>query len=122
MLDQFRPYRGRVVLIAVAIIGSSALGVIVPFLTQTIFDDALFPQLADGSTAGPRLSLLSLLVGASVSITLVSGAIGVWQTYLTTALGNRVMRDLRDRLFAHLQRMDLALILPRPGPTRSRAG
>jgi len=103
----FQPYRGRVLLIAVAIVGSSALGVVVPFLTQAIFDRALFPRLADGSTGAPRLGLLGALVGVSVAITLVSALIGVWQTYLTTELGNRVMRDLRDRLFAHLQRMDL---------------
>ena len=99
---------------------------IVPFLTQAIFDDALFPRLADGSTAAPRLGLLSVLVGVSVVITLVSAAIGVWQTYLTTALGNRVMRDLRDlrvRLFAHLQRMDLGFFTStRTGEIQSRLG
>ena len=96
---------------------------IVPFLTQAIFDDALFPRLADGSTAAPRLGLLSVLVGASVVITLVSAAIGVWQTYLTTALGNRVMRDLRERLFAHLQRMDLGFFTStRTSEIQSRLG
>ncbi len=96
---------------------------IVPFLTQAIFDDALFPRLADGSTAAPRLGRLSVLVGASVVITLVSAAIGVWQTYLTTALGNRVMRDLRDRLFAHLQRMELGFFTStRTGEIQSRLG
>lgn len=123
VVAQFRPYRGRGALIAAAIIGSSALGVVVPFLTQAIFDDALFPRLADGSTGDPRLGLLGVLVGASVVITLVSALIGVWQTYLTTALGNRVMRDLRDRLFAHLQRMDLAFFTStRTGEIQSRLG
>ena len=119
----FRPYRGRVALIAVAIVASSALGVVVPFLTQAIFDRALFPRLADGSAGGPRLGLLGALVGASVAITLVSAAIGVGQTFLTTALGNRVMRDLRDRLFAHLQRMELAFFTStRTGEIQSRLG
>ncbi len=119
----FQPYRGRVLLIAVAIVGSSALGVVVPFLTQAIFDRALFPRLADGSTGAPRLGLLGALVGVSVAITLVSALIGVWQTYLTTELGNRVMRDLRDRLFAHLQRMDLGFFTStRTGEIQSRLG
>ena len=43
-----------------------------------------------------------------VVIPLVAALIGVYQTYLTTALGNGVMKDLRDRLFSHLQSMDLA--------------
>ncbi len=119
----FRPYRSRVALIAVAIVTSSALGVVVPFLTQAIFDRALFPRLADGSAAGPRLGLLGALVGASVAITALSALIGVGQTYLTTALGNGVMRDLRDRLFGHLQRMELAFFTStRTGEIQSRLG
>ena len=117
----FRPYRFRVGLIAVAITVSSALGVVVPFLTQAIFDRALFPRAADGVTTGPRLGLLGVLVGASVAVTLVSAGLGVGQTYLTTALGNRLMRDLRDRLFRHLQRMELAFFTStRTGEIQSR--
>ena len=119
----FGPYRSRVALIALAIVISSALGIVVPFLTQAIFDRALFPRLADGSSAGPRIGLLGLLVGASVAVILVSAALGVGQTYLTTALGNRVMRDLRNRLFAHLQRMELAFFTStRTGEIQSRLG
>lgn len=119
----FGPYRTRVVLIAVAIVGSSALGVVVPFLTQAVFDRALFPRLAGGATGQPRLGLLSLLVGASIAITLVSAGIGVVQTYLTTSLGNEVMRELRDRLFALLQRMELAFFTStRTGEIQSRLG
>jgi ATP-binding cassette subfamily B protein len=66
-----------------------------------VFDDALFVP------GGPRLGLLSVLVGLMVAVPMVAALIGVGQTYLTTALGNRVMADLRNRLFAHLQAMDL---------------
>ncbi len=118
----FAPYRGRVALIAVAIVVSSALGAVTPFLTQAIFDRALFPRVG-GAVGDPRLGLLGALVGASVAITLVAAAIGVGQTYLTTVLGNRVMRDLRDRLFAHLQRMELAFFTrTRTGEIQSRLG
>ena len=119
----FRPYRARVAVIAVAIVVSSALGAVTPFLTQAIFDDALFPRAGDGAVGDPRLGLLGALVGASVAITLVAAAIGVGQTYLTTVLGNRVMRDLRDRLFTHLQRMELAFFTrTRTGEIQSRLG
>jgi ATP-binding cassette, subfamily B, bacterial len=98
----FRPYRGRLVLIAVSIVVASGLGVVTPFLTQRTFDDALFVP------GGPQLGLLTFLVAMQIVIPLVSSLIGVLQTYLTTVLGNRVMADLRDRLFEHLQAMDLA--------------
>ncbi|MEQ3552140.1 ABC transporter ATP-binding protein [Pseudonocardia nematodicida] len=111
----FAPYRGRLVLIALAILTTSALGVITPFLTQRVFDDALFVA------GGPRLGLLTTLVGAMIGIAVVSAAIGIGQTYLTTVLGNEVMRSLRDRLFAHLQRMHLGFFTStRTGSIQSR--
>ncbi|GAA4936787.1 ATP-binding cassette subfamily B protein [Actinomycetospora succinea] len=97
----FAPYRRRLLLIGLAILVTAGLGIANPFLTQAVFDDALF------APDGPRLGLLTVLVAAMIVIALVSGLIGVGQTYLTTVLGNRVMQGLRDRLFAHLQRMHL---------------
>ena len=118
----FRPYRGRVVLIGVTILVSSLLGLALPFLTQAIFDRALFPRTGDG-VGPPRLGLLTALVAISVAVTLVGAAISVGQTYLTTRLGNAVMRDLRDRLFGHLQRMELAFFTrTRTGEIQSRLG
>ena len=101
MAALFQPYRGRLVLIAVAIVVASGLGVITPFLTQAVFDNALFVP------GGPDLHLLVVLVALMILIPLVSALIGVGQTYLTTVLGNGVMADLRGRLFEHLQAMDL---------------
>ena len=98
----FSAYRARLVLIAVAILLSSGLGVVAPFLTKAVFDDALFVR------GGPDLHRLYVLVAAMVAVPLVAAMIGVLQTYLTTALGNSVMKDLRNRLFAHLQAMELA--------------
>jgi len=98
------PYRGELLLVAVSIVVASLLGIVTPFLTQRVFDDALFP--ADGT--GVHLRLLSILVTAMVVIPLLSAAIGVGQTFLTTKVGNLAMADLRGRLFEHLERMELA--------------
>jgi ATP-binding cassette subfamily B protein len=98
------PYRGALVLVAVAILVSSLLGVITPFLTQRVFDEALFP--VDGS--GVDLRLLAVLTSAMIVVPLISAAIGVGQTYLTTKVGNLAMAQLRGRLFEHLERMELA--------------
>jgi ATP-binding cassette subfamily B protein len=75
----FRPYRGRVAVIAVTILVSSLLGLALPFLTQAIFDRALFPRTGDG-IGPPRLGLLTTLVAISVAVTLVGAAISVGQT------------------------------------------
>jgi len=45
-----------------------------------------------------------------------SAALGVWQTWLTATVGNKVMGALRIRLFSHLQRMELAFF------TRTKTG
>ena len=118
----FAPYRGRVAVIAGTILFSSLLGLAVPFLTQAIFDRALFPQQS-GQVGQPRIDLLVILVAASVAVILVGAAMSVGQTYLTTRLGNAMMRDLRDRLFSHMQRMDLAFFTrTRTGEIQSRLG
>jgi ATP-binding cassette, subfamily B, bacterial len=111
----FRPYRGRTALILVSILVTSGLGIVNPLLIQVVFDDALFVE------GGPDLGLLYVLVAVMVAIPIVSGVLGVGQTYLTNFVGNRVMQDLRDRLYAHLQSMPLAFFTgTRTGEIQSR--
>jgi ATP-binding cassette subfamily B protein len=111
----FRPYRGRTALILVSILVTSGLGIVNPLLIQVVFDDALFVA------GGPDLSLLYLLVGVMIAIPIVTGVLGVGQTYLTNFVGNRVMQDLRDRLYAHLQSMPLSFFTgTRTGEIQSR--
>ncbi len=113
----FTPYRAMLVAIVVAVLLSSGLGILTPFLTQAVFDRALFPV----GGGGVRLSLLAWLVGGMVAVPVVTALIGVFQTYQTTLLGNRVMADLRSRLFEHLQRMDLSFFTAtRTGAIQSR--
>ena len=98
------PYRGRLALVAIAILVASTLGVVTPFLTRRVFDDGL--GFATGT--GVDMPLLLRLTAAMIAIPLLSSAIGVGQTYLTTKVGNLAMADLRGRLFEHLERMELA--------------
>jgi len=111
----FRPYRGRVGLLSVLILASSGIGVVNPLLTKEVFDDALFPA------GGPDLTLLYVLVGTMIGIAILGALIGVGQTYLASIVGQRVMQDLRDRLYAHLQRMSLRFFTgTRTGEIQSR--
>jgi ATP-binding cassette, subfamily B, bacterial len=111
----FRPYRGRTTLILVSILVTSGLGIVNPLLIQVVFDDALFVQ------GGPNLGLLYTLVAIMVAIPIISGLLGVGQTYMTNFVGNRVMQDLRDRLYAHLQSMPLSFFTgTRTGEIQSR--
>src|SRR5215831_11000147 len=111
----FRAYRGRVTVLALLILASSAIGVVNPLLTKSVFDNALFPQ------GGPDLTLLYVLVGVMIVIALVGAALGVGQTYFGSIVGQRVMQDLRDQLYSHLQRMSLRFFTgTRTGEIQSR--
>jgi ATP-binding cassette, subfamily B, bacterial len=111
----FKPYRGRTTLILVSIVVTSGLGIVNPLLVQVVFDDALFVE------GGPDLDLLIPLIALMVAIPIVLGVIGVGQTYLTNVVGNRVMQDLRDRLYEHLQAMPLSFFTgTRTGEIQSR--
>src|SRR5207253_732367 len=114
----FQPYRVQVALAAAAILITSGLGVVNPLLIRAIFDQALFC----GSAAGcPNLPLLYRLVGLMVLIPLVSSVIGLGQTLVTNQVGQRVMEDLRDRLYSHLQSMSLRFFTStRTGEIQSR--
>nr|WP_223247015.1 ABC transporter ATP-binding protein [Microbacterium oleivorans] len=108
----FRPYRRRLVATAILVVVGAAVGVIPPLLVQRIFDDALFP--VDGSS--PQLGLLGVLVLSMIGLFVLGAALGIAQTWLTSTVGNRVTGDLRVRMFAHLQAMDLGFF------TRTKTG
>ena len=108
----FRPYRLQVGLVLLSILVTGALGVAPALLTKEIVNRALLPH---------DLTLLWKLVVVMVAVPLVSGVIGIGQTYLTTVVGQRVMQDLRNRLYEHLQAMSLRFFTgARTGELQSR--
>jgi ATP-binding cassette subfamily B protein len=98
----FRPYRPQVVFVVALIVVTSTVGIVNPLLIQAVFNKALFVR------GGPRLGLLYVLVAIMAAVPIVNGAIGILQTYETTRVGQQVMRDLRDRLYSHLETLSLA--------------
>ena len=113
--SSFRPYMPQVVGVALLILVTAGLGVVNPLLIRSVFDDALFPP------GGVDMRMLWILSGIMTAATVVSGGLGIIQTYLTNGVGQRVMRDLRDRLYTHLQRQSLGFFTgTRTGEIQSR--
>jgi ATP-binding cassette, subfamily B, bacterial len=112
----FRAYRWQVAAVLAMILVIAGLGIAPALLTKVVFDQALFPA------SGQRdLHLLYILVAVMIAIPLVAAAISVAQTYLTTVVGQRVMQDLRNRLYEHLQSMSLRFFTDtRTGELQSR--
>jgi ATP-binding cassette subfamily B protein len=68
-----------------------------------------------------RFDLLAIFVFVMIVTSLVTGLIGVGQTYLNTRIGQSVMRDFRNRLYSHLQQMPLKFFTDtRTGEIQSR--
>ena len=112
----FRPYTGRVTLVGLLILVTAGLGVVNPVLIQVVFDQGLFPE-----SGSPNMRLLWILAGVMAGITVVTGGLGIVQTYLTNLVGQRVMRDLRDTLYRHLQSLSLGFFTgTRTGEIQSR--
>ena len=123
----FKPYKGKVSIVALAIITTSILGVVNPLLIKQIFNNALFgdPQASSSTAcagvACPNLPLLYKYVALMIAIPVISGTIGIGQTYLANLVGLRVMQDFRDALYRHLQYMPLRFFTTtRTGEIQSR--
>jgi ATP-binding cassette, subfamily B, bacterial len=106
----FRPYRRRLSALLALIIVSAGISMISPFLLRDLLDNVL--------TKGSHLDTtrLAFLVGGMVAIPIITGAIGVAQTWQSNLIGQQVMHDLRASVYSHLQRLSLAFF------TRTRTG
>src|SRR3989454_11330331 len=110
--QSFSPYKFQVVLVLIAIILTTVLGLINPLLIRYVFDDAI---------GKGNLNLLIILVIIMIVTPVVTGIIGVGQTYLNNVIGQRVMRDFRNKLYRHLQSMSLRFFTStRTGEIQSR--
>ncbi|MEU2779511.1 ABC transporter transmembrane domain-containing protein, partial [Streptomyces sp. NPDC007162] len=107
ILGLLRPYRSRLGVMLALVAASSMLAMVPPFLLRTVLDVAL-PH--------GRAGLLSALAAGMLAVVLVSNGVGVGQAYLSLAVGERMMNDLRIAVYARLQRMPLAFF------TRTRTG
>jgi ATP-binding cassette subfamily B protein len=108
----FAPYKWQVVTVLVAILLTGTLGLVNPYLLKLIIDDAF---------AHRSFSKLTFYVSLMIATPIITGLIGVGQTYLNNLIGQRVMRDLRNKLYTHLQHMALRFYTDtRTGEIQSR--
>ena len=112
----FRPYFFQVVFVGALICVTAGIGVVNPLLIQVVFDHAIFP-----SSGTPNLNLLWLLGVVMASVSIVTGVLGISQSFLTIRMGQRVMRDIRDQLYQHLQSLSMGFFTDtRTGEIQSR--
>jgi ATP-binding cassette, subfamily B, bacterial len=108
----FKPYWRQVLVVLGAIILTGILGIVNPYMLKFSISIGFGQQ---------RFNLLALFVAIMVITPILSSLIGIGQTYLNTIIGQRVMRDLRNQLYSHLQHMPLKFFTDtRTGEIQSR--
>ena len=98
LVGYLRPYRGLTAVAVLLLLAGAGLALVGPLLTQRALDTAV-----PGRDSGLLATLALLLIGSLVLEFLADYT----QALLTTHIGQRVMYDLRLRLFAHLQRLGI---------------
>jgi len=101
------PYRARTFLAVTSLVAATLTALVPPFLAKLAIDDGIGEGDLEALTV-----IVVLFVVAGLANLLASMA----QTYFTGWTGERILADLRNRLFRHLQRLSLGYY------ERNRAG
>jgi ATP-binding cassette, subfamily B, bacterial len=116
IVGTFKPYKRRVAFVAVLILVIAGLGLINPLMIKVAFQ-----ILLGNEPASERLSDLLLVVVVMIVAPIITGLLGLWQTYINNRVGQHVMQDLRNSLYSHLQHMPLKFFTStRTGEIQSR--
>jgi ATP-binding cassette, subfamily B, bacterial len=107
ILRLFSPYKWRLIAAMLLIAFSAGISMISPFLLRDLLDNGLLKH---------DTTVVDWCVAGMIAIAIVTAVLSVWQTYISNAIGQRVMHDLRSSVYQHLQRMSLAFF------TRTRTG
>ncbi len=121
LLRFVKPYLGLFSLASVCMVFSSifdgvSLGLIIPFVDRVftnkkIIIPARMPAFLEGFVdkinSLPSEALLIYMITVLIALFLLKGFFGYWQSYLMSDIGQKVVRDIRDRLYANLQRLSL---------------
>jgi len=101
------PYKGRTILSIFSLFAATATALAPPFLAKYAVDDGIRQH---------DFQKLWWIVGLFLLAGLANWGMSYAQTYLTGWVGERILADLRNKLFGHLQRLSLGFF------ERNRAG
>ncbi len=96
ILSYLKPYWFQFVLVFVAILLSSAVGLMPSIITGRIVDQAL---------VGKNMALLIRLLLLAFLTLAASQVIGVLESYINAWISQRIIFDMKNQMYAHLQSM-----------------
>ena len=96
ILGYLKPYRIQFVFVFVAILISAVIGLFPSLITGRIVDEAL---------GGKNMELLVRLLVLALLTLVGSQAVGVLQSYINSWISQRIIFDMKNQMYAHLQQM-----------------
>src|SRR3990172_6921528 len=105
MLAYVRPYKGRLLCAMLFMIVVSSFRGAIAFLVKPALDDIFINKDTT------RLAIIPVLV---LAVYLLKGAFEFAQSYLMSGVGQRVIRDIRDHLYRHMQSLSLSFYMRPP--------
>jgi ATP-binding cassette subfamily B protein/subfamily B ATP-binding cassette protein MsbA len=110
-----RPYRGRIMLLALIAVTEIGLGVLAPWPLKLVIDNVLgsepmlpeVERVARLLTGNSKAELLFVVVIGGLLLQLLSQVISTVNTQVQVDTGQRMVYTLRARLLAHLQALAL---------------
>ena len=103
LAELLRPYRAVVAVLAAVVIIENAARLAVPLLVQRGIDHAIPPLLRGGPARE-----LAIVVGALCALVVVRAVSRMVFLNVSGRIGQRILLELRRRLFAHFGRLDVA--------------
>ena len=98
LLAYLKPYKFQLLIIGFFMVGNTLSQLVGPFLMQRAIDNHIILGISEGLSTIAILYVLAL-IGEFV--------FSYFEEYRTQMIGQHVMHDLRQTLFAHLQRLDV---------------
>lgn len=96
ILSYLKPYGAQFAFVFLAILISAVIGLFPSIITGRIVDEAL---------VGKNMVLLIRLLLLALATLTVSQAIGVLQSYINSWISQRIIFDMQNQMYAHLQQM-----------------
>ena len=96
VFSYLKPYSGRLALVLACIAASSFLSLLPSMLTGKILDEGLLKR---------DIRALVFYIALSLAVTLGANLIGVAENYISTWIAQHITYDMRNQMFAHLQKM-----------------
>jgi len=99
LLSYVKPYMPRLVVAIICIIVAASANLYIPWIIKDVIDDVLTSK---------NMAMLNMISVGIVLVFFVRGIFFYGQTYLMSFIGQKVIIDIREAVYRHLQKLSLS--------------